>query len=86
MTNEVSQDDLLIKRGLAAEVLLANEAYVTVVNDLYNHYFAGITGSSLGAKEAREAYFFQIRGLQDITTELKSWVQAKDQLLSPTEE
>lgn len=86
MTNEVSQDDLVIKRGLAAEVLLANEAYATCVNDLYNHYFAQITASPLGAKEAREAYFFQLRGLQDITTELKSWVQAKDQLLSPTEE
>lgn len=85
MTDEVSQDELTIQRGIAAETLLANEAYATCVNALYNHYFEGITGSALGAKEAREAYFFQLRGLQDITQELKSWVDQKDQLLSNAE-
>ncbi len=82
---QVVTDELVIKRGLAAQVLLENEAFVTCVNDLYNHYFAGITGSTLTATEKREALFFQIRGLQDISTELQSWVQAKDQLLSPEE-
>jgi len=78
--------ELMLRRGTAAEELLKNEAFVTCVNELYNQYFAGITGSALNAKEQREALFFQIRALQDISTELQSWVHAKDQLLSPTEE
>jgi hypothetical protein len=86
MNQEVSPEELVIKRGLAAEALLGAEAYAVAVNELYNQYMADITGSALGAKEKRECAFFQLRALQDITTELKSWVQAKDQLFSQPEE
>ena len=76
----------MLQRGTAAEELLKNEAFITCVNELYNQYFAEITGSPLDAKEMRENRFFQLRALQDITAELQSWVQAKDQLLLPPEE
>lgn len=78
--------ELMLQRGTAAEELLKNEAFITCVNELYNQYFAEITGSPLDAKEMRENRFFQLRALQDITAELQSWVQAKDQLLLPPEE
>lgn len=77
---------LMLQRGTAAEELLANEAFITSVNELYNQYFAEITASDLNAKELRENRFFQLRALQDITNELRSWVTQKDSLLSPTEE
>lgn len=79
-------EELTIKRGTAAQDLLTSEAFITCVNDLYNQYFAEITNSALGATDVRENRFFQLRALQDISTELQSWVQAKDQLLTPTEE
>jgi len=79
-------EELTLQRGLAAEELLKNEAFITCVNDLYNIYFSEITSSPLDAKELRENRFFQLRGLQDITAELQSWVHAKDRLLTPTEE
>lgn len=78
--------ELALKRGTAAEELLRSDAFITCVNELYNQYFADITGSPLDAKEMRENRFFQLRGLQDITSELQSWVQMKDQLLSNPEE
>lgn len=76
----------MLQRGHAAEELLKNQAFITCVNELYNQYFSEITASSLDAKDMRENRFFQLRGLQDITAELQSWVQQKDQLLLPTEE
>lgn len=82
MTHEVSPEELIIKRGLAAQALLDNEAYALCVNALYNQSFDSITGSALKDTEKRENAFFQLRALQDITTELKSWVQAKDSLFS----
>jgi hypothetical protein len=86
MTHEVTPEELVIKRGLAAEALLGAEAYTVCVNELYNQYMADITGSALGAKEKREIAFFQLRALQDITTELTSWISRKDQLFSQPEE
>lgn len=81
------QAELMLQRGTAAEELLQNEAFITCVNELYNQYFGEITGSALDAREMRESRFFQLRALQDISTELQSWVQAKDHLLiSQTEE
>jgi hypothetical protein len=82
----MDQQALMLQRGTAAEELLANEAFIVCTNELYNQYFAEITGSALGAKELRENRFFQLRALQDITNELRSWVAAKDSLLSPLEE
>lgn len=78
--------ELMLQRGTAAEELLQNNAFITCVNELYNQYFAEITGSPLDATKMREARFFQIRALQDLSAELQSWVHAKDSLLSPTEE
>lgn len=86
MTHEVTSEELIIKRGLAAQELLGNEAYALCVNALYNQSFEQITGSALKDTEKRELQFFQIRALQDITTELNSWVSAKDQLFSQPEE
>jgi hypothetical protein len=82
MTQEVTPEELIIKRGLAAQELLGNEAYALVVNALYNQSFESITSSALKDTEKRENAFFQLRALQDITTELKSWVHAKDSLFS----
>lgn len=79
-------EELMLSRGTAAEELLKNEAFITCVNELYNTYFVAITASGLEEKAKRENSFFQIRALQDITAELTSWVQAKDQLLFNTEE
>lgn len=76
----------MLQRGTAAEELLANEAFITCVNELYNQYFAEITGSPLEAKEMRENRFFQIRAMQDLSAELQNWVQLKDSILSQTEE
>lgn len=78
--------ELTLARGTAAEQLLANEAFITVMNELYNQYFAEITESPVDAKEMRENRFFQLHSLKNLTSELTSWVQYKDQLLSPTEE
>jgi len=71
---------LIISRGTAAAELLKTEAFAVVVNELYNQYLGDITSSPMEAKELRETRFYQLRALQDITTELNSWVQAKDQL------
>lgn len=79
-------EELMIKRGLAAHALLENEAFTVCVNELYNQYFAEITGSKLGDKEKRESAFFQLRALQDVSAELQSWVQRKDQLLITPQE
>jgi hypothetical protein len=76
----------MLQRGTAAEELLANEAFIVVVNELYNQRFAEITGSDIGDMKKREQCFLQIRAMQDISTELRSWVHAKDQLLSQPEE
>ncbi|MGC3025836.1 hypothetical protein ACPUER_11900 [Burkholderia sp. DN3021] len=78
--------ELALQRGTAAEELLANQAFITCVNELYNQSFAEITGSSLEDTKLRESRFFLLRGLQDITTELQGWVQLKAQILTPTEE
>jgi hypothetical protein len=82
----MDEQTLMLQRGTAAEELLANEAFITCVNALYNEYFADITGSSLEDTQKRETRFFQLRALQDISTELRSWVAHRDSLLSPTEE
>jgi hypothetical protein len=79
-------EELMLKRGLAAEVLLETEAFTVVINELYNQYLAEITESDLGAKEKRENAFYQLRALQNVTAELQSWVYAKAQLLTPNEE
>jgi hypothetical protein len=86
LTTEVTKEELVIKRGIAAQALLDTEAFAVCVNELYNQYTEDITRSALDAKELRESRFFQIRALQDIATELQSWVQAKDQLFSNPEE
>lgn len=77
---------LTLQRGTAAEKLLNDEAFITCVNALYNEYFADITGSALEDTQKRENRFFQLRALQDISNELRSWVAQRDSLLSPTEE
>jgi hypothetical protein len=79
-------EELMIKRGLAADELLETEAFTVAVNELYNQYLAEITQSNPEDKEAREIGYFQLRALTAITVELKSWSVRKDQLLSPTEE
>lgn len=76
----------MLKRGLAAEVLLETEAFTVVVNELYNEQLAVITDSEPEDTEKRENAFFQLRALKSITAELQSWVYAKAQLLTPTEE
>lgn len=68
-------------RGNAAEELLQNEGFITVVNELYQQYTSDITGSALGDTQLREQRFFQLRALQDITAELTGWVSLRDQLL-----
>jgi hypothetical protein len=79
-------ETLVLSRGTAAGELLENQAFVTCINELYNQYFADITGSGLDDTKKRENRFFQLRALQDITAELQSWVHAKDQLLLSNEE
>jgi hypothetical protein len=79
-------EELTLKRGLAAEVLLETEAFVVAVNELSNQYLSAITGSAIEARGTRENAFLQLRALQDVTAELQSWVYAKTQLLTPTEE
>jgi hypothetical protein len=79
-------EELTLKRGLAAEELLATEAFTVAVNELFNQYTTEITGSALGDTVKREQRFYQIRALQDIAAELQSWINAKTQLLTPTEE
>jgi hypothetical protein len=79
-------EELTLKRGLAAEVLLETEAFAVAINELYNQYLADITESKLEATGKRETAFFQLRALKDITAELQSWVYAKTQLLTPNEE
>jgi hypothetical protein len=79
-------ETLTLQRGTAAEELLANEAFIVVVNELYNQRFAEITGSDIGDTKKREQCFLQIRALQDISVELRSWVAQRDSLLSHTEE
>lgn len=82
----MDEQTLMLQRGTAAEKLLNDEAFITCVNALYNDYFADITGSSLEDTQKRENRFFQLRALQDISNELRSWVAQRDSLLSPTEE
>lgn len=79
-------EELALKRGTAAEVLLETEAFTVAIDELYNQHLAVITSSKPEEKEKRELAFFAIRALQDITAELKDWVYQKTQLLSPTEE
>jgi hypothetical protein len=80
-------NDLVMKRGQAAEVLLETEAFLVTVNELYNQYLNDITMSKLGENEVREQRFYQIRALQDIQAALQSWVNAKTELvISLTEE
>jgi hypothetical protein len=79
-------EELMIKRGLAADELLETEAFQVACNELYNQYIAEITMSAIEDKATRENRFLQLRALQEITAELKGWSARKDQLLSPTEE
>jgi hypothetical protein len=82
----MTTEALTLRRGTAAEELTQNEAFITCINELYNQYTDEIVKSPLEAKELRESRFFQIRALQDITAELTSWVQLKDQLILKFEE
>lgn len=80
-------NELILLRGNAADELLQNEGFATVVNELYNQYTSDITGSDLGQTVLREQRFYQLRALQDIAAELKGWVSIRDQLiLSQSEE
>jgi hypothetical protein len=79
-------EELTLKRGLAAEELLATEAFIVVVNELSNQYYTEITLSETGDTAKREHCFYQIRALQEITGHLQGWINAKVQLLSQTEE
>jgi hypothetical protein len=79
-------EELTLKRGTAAEVLLETEAFTVAINELYNEQLNVMTMSAPEDKEKREIAYFHIRALQSITAELTDWVYQKNQLLKPTEE
>jgi hypothetical protein len=79
-------EELTLKRGTAAEVLLSEEAFVVAVNELYNEQLNVITESAHEDVKKREIAYYRIQALKDIQAELTDWVYQKTQLLPPTEE
>lgn len=64
----------LVQRGERARALFEQPAYKDAYASLLETYTAEITGSNVEDTARRELYFFVIRGLQLLHTELESHV------------
>lgn len=85
---EANQNDnaVLIERGTAAEVLLSDQAFNSVINDLLNYYVQTLIQSSPDQEQQRNAAYYQTRAVNDVVAVLRQWVAIKDQLISSEQE
>lgn len=85
---EANQNDnaVLIERGTAAEVLLADQAFNSVINDLLNYYVQTLIQSSPDQEQQRNSAYYQTRAVNDVVAVLRQWVAIKDQLISSEQE
>lgn len=81
-----NNDQLLIERGNAAQEILENPAFSSVINELLNLYAQTCMNSAPHQKEARESSYFQSRAVNDVVSVLRQWAIIKDQLLMDSEE
>ena len=85
---EANQIDnaVLIERGTAAEVLLADQAFNSVINDLLNYYVQTLIQSAPDQEMQRNSAYYQTRAVNDVVAVLRQWVAVKDQLISSEQE
>jgi hypothetical protein len=85
---EANQIDnaVLIERGIAAENLLADQAFNAVINDLLNYYIQSLIQSTPDQETMRNAAYYQSRAVNDVIAVLRQWVAIKDQLNSSEQE
>lgn len=77
---------VLIERGTAAEVLLADQAFNAVINDLLNYYVQSLMNTSPDQEKQRDAAYYQTRAVNDVVAVLRQWVAIKDVLISSEQE
>jgi|TARA_R110000796_G_scaffold228812_2_gene346039 hypothetical protein len=73
-------EEQLINDGMAAEALLKNEAFNSVVNDLVDMTFQSFATSSPGENDSREGAYQNYKALVDIVNTLKQRVAIRDDI------
>lgn len=74
-------EETMINRGTAAMELMNNQTFQAAAKELMDIYFNTYLQTAPIDKEAREAAYYQSRGLQDIFAVLNQWIMAKDNIL-----
>lgn len=72
------EEDQVVREGLQAEALLANEAFSSTMKTLIYERFCDFTDTKAIDATARELIYNQMQGLQAIEAELNARVQRKD--------
>ena len=73
-------EEQLINDGMAAEALLKNEAFNSVVNDLVDMTFQSFATSSPTENDSREGAYQNYKALVDIVNTLKQRVAIRDDI------
>lgn len=79
-TEATTEENLILERGIAAEFLLTNETFSTVLNTLMQQYLASLMATDAGQERERNAYYFATKAIQDIESTLNQWVAMKEQI------
>lgn len=73
-------EEQLVNEGMAAEALLKNEAFNSVVNDLVDITFQSFATSSPAENDSREGAYQNYKALVDIVNTLKQRVAIRDDI------
>lgn len=73
-------EEQLVNEGMAAEALLKNEAFNSVVNDLVDITFQSFATSSPTETDSREGAYQNYKALVDIVNTLKQRVAIRDDI------
>ena len=73
-------ESLLIEQGIAAEELLRNQTFITVLNALSNQYITELLATKPTQAPEREALYNLTKASQGIVQTLQEWVSVKDEI------
>lgn len=81
-SNSITEEDILLKQGDDAEIILDNPAFSNIVNSIVDASFQTFSNTKPEDTSARERAYNHYRAIVDIVNTLQQRVQVRDQILA----
>lgn len=75
-----TEEALLIERGMAAETLLKDATFGSVLNTLMQQYLQTLMATGPEQEQVRTACYYSTKAIQGIEATLNEWLAIKEQI------